>query len=116
MRTLAHGLACAALVLLALLCVAWEGPLAPLRPGGSLLVLKAAPLLAPLFGLLRERLYTYRWTSLLALAYFAEGTVRAWAEAAPVRPLALAEVVLSLLLFGACLAFVRLDQGPRLAA
>ncbi|MBM3355478.1 MAG: DUF2069 domain-containing protein, partial [Betaproteobacteria bacterium] len=52
--------ASATLVGLLALCVAWELWLAPLRPGGSWLVLKALPLLAPLFGVLRGRRYTYQ--------------------------------------------------------
>ena len=46
------------LLTLIVLCVAWEMWLAPLRPGGSWMVLKAALLLLPLFGILHERRYT----------------------------------------------------------
>lgn len=114
MRRAAYLAACGSLILLALLCVSWEAFLAPLRPGGSLLTLKALPLLAPLFGILRERLYTYRWTSLLSLAYFTEGTVRAWSDSGPGRALAVAEIALSLALFVACMAYVRLRlRGAR---
>ena len=48
------------LIALIFLCVAWELWLAPLRPGGSWLVLKALPLLAPLMGILKGRRYTYQ--------------------------------------------------------
>ena len=41
-----HKAAVAALLALIVLCVAWELFLAPLRPGGSWLVLKVLPLLA----------------------------------------------------------------------
>lgn len=105
MRAASHWLALAALLLLMALCLAWESVLAPLRPGGSALVLKALPLLIPLFGLLRERLYTYRWTPFLALLYFTEGVVRAWSEPAA-RTVALAEVALAVVLFCACLGYV----------
>ena len=44
--------ACAAWIGLILLGLAWELYLAPLRPGGSWLVLKVVPLLLPLMGLL----------------------------------------------------------------
>ena len=67
----------AALVALAALCLAWELWLAPLRPGGSLVALKALPLALPLAGVLAGRRYTYQWSSLLILAYFAEGATRA---------------------------------------
>lgn len=106
MRTAFHWAAVTALILLMALCLAWESVLAPLRPGGSALMLKVLPLLAPLFGLLRERLFTYRWTPFLALAYFTEGVVRAWSEPGAARVLATAEIVLSLALFGACLGYV----------
>jgi uncharacterized membrane protein len=92
------------LLALIALCLAWELWLAPARPGGSWLVLKALPLLAPLFGLLHGRRRTFQWTSFLALAYFAEGVVRAWAEPGPVRGLAALEIVLALALFG-CAVF-----------
>jgi len=104
--------ACASWIALTLLCVAWEGFLAPLRPGGSLMTLKAIPLLVPLFGLLRERLYSYRWTSLLVLAYFTEGTVRAWSDTGMSRALALGEATLAVVYFAACLLYIR----TRLAA
>lgn len=106
MRVAFHWLALASLILLIALCLAWESVLAPLRPGGSALMLKSLPLLAPLFGLLRERLFTYRWTPLLALAYFTEGVVRAWAETGTGRLMAVAEIALSVALFGACLGYV----------
>jgi len=82
------------------LCLAWELWLAPVRPGGSWLVLKVLPLLAPLFGLLHGRRTTFQWTSFLALAYFTEGVVRAWTEPGPVRALAALEIALALALFG----------------
>lgn len=95
--------AVASLVALIALCVAWELWLAPLRPGGSWLVLKSLPLLAPLFGLLHGRRKTFQWASFLALAYVAEGVVRAWSEPGVVRALALAEIALATALFGAAI-------------
>jgi uncharacterized membrane protein len=97
-RVLQAG-AVATLLALIALCLAWEIRLAPLRPGGSWLSLKAVPLLAPLFGLLHGRRYTFQWTSFLALPYFTEGVVRAWAEPDPVRTLAVLEILLSVALF-----------------
>jgi uncharacterized membrane protein len=82
--------------------------LAPLLPGQRWFAIKALPLLLPLPGLLRFRLYTYRWTSLLVWLYMLEGLTRAASDPAPARWLALAEVVLSLLLFAACVAQIRL--------
>lgn len=100
-------LAVGALGALLLLCLAWELWLAPLRPGGSWLALKALPLALPLAGLLKRRMYTFRWLSLLVWLYFTEGVVRAWSDPAPSRWLALAEIVLCLLLFTACALHVR---------
>jgi uncharacterized membrane protein len=103
--------ACASLIALIFLCLAWELWLAPLRAGGSWLVLKALPLLAPLMGLLRGRRYTSQWASMLILAYFAEGAVRAWSETGTARWLALAEILLSLAFFAATLSYARLTRG-----
>ena len=87
---------------------AWELWLAPLRPGGSWLVVKVLPLCLPLAGLLRNRMYTYRWVSLVVWIYFAEGVVRAYSDRGLSARLALLEVVLCLALFAACVLHVRI--------
>jgi len=102
-----HYLCIASLIGLIFLSVAWEGWLAPLRPGGSLLMLKALPLLAPLFGILRGRIYTYQWSSMLILAYFTEGVVRLYAEKGLSSWLAGVETVLSAVFFVCAILFVR---------
>ena len=99
--------AVASLVLLIALCLATELWLAPLRSGGSWLALKALPLLAPLFGVLRARRYTFQWSSMLLLAYFAEGVVRAVTESGMNRWTALLEMLLSLTFSVAAVLFVR---------
>ena len=99
------------LVALIVLCLAWELWLAPLRAGGSLVALKALPLALPLPGVLAGRRYTYQWSSLLVLAYFAEGATRAWAEAGVSRTLALTEVALSLGFFAAAVSYARLTRA-----
>lgn len=101
-------IAVASLLALILLGLLWELWLAPLRPGGSWLALKVLPLCIPLAGLLRRRMYTYRWTSLLVWPYFAEGVVRATSESGPAVPLAALEVALALSLFIACAMHVRI--------
>jgi uncharacterized membrane protein len=103
--------ASAALVALIALCLAWELWLAPLRPGGSLVALKALPLVLPLPGILSGRRYTFQWSSMLILAYFAEGATRAWADAGLSRTLALAEVALSLAFFAAAVSYARLTRA-----
>lgn len=93
---------------LIVLGLAWELWLAPLRPGGSWIALKVLPLCAPLPGLLRRRLYTYRWVSLVVWLYFTEGVVRGWSDRGLSARLALVEVALCVLLFAACAIHVRL--------
>lgn len=101
-------LAVGSLLGLIALGLAWELLLAPLRPGGSWLALKVLPLCVPLAGLLKNRMYTYRWVSLLVWLYFTEGAVRAYSDAAPGNYLAMVEVFLCLTLFTACALHVRL--------
>jgi len=103
----ARGLASASLIALILLCLSWELWLAPLRPGGSWLVLKALPLLAPLFGILHGRLYTYRWSTLLIQLYFAEGLMRAVTESGLSAWLAVIEVILAVTFFTAAALYIR---------
>jgi uncharacterized membrane protein len=103
--------ACASLVALIFLCVAWELFLAPVKPGGSWLVLKVLPLLVPLFGVLHGRRYTFQWTTLMIWLYFTEGVVRAWSDAGLSARLGGAEIVLSLAYFVCAVAFVRLQRN-----
>lgn len=105
---LTRWLAVGSLVGLIVLGLLWELLLAPLRPGGSWLVLKVLPLCVPLAGLLKRRLYTYRWVSLLVWLYFTEGVVRAWSDPPVSQALALIEVALCLSLFTACALHVRI--------
>jgi uncharacterized membrane protein len=81
-----------------------------LRPGGSLVALKALPLALPLAGVLRGRRYTFQWAAMLILAYFAEGLVRAWSETGISQLLAAAEIALSGAFFGAAVAYARLTR------
>lgn len=105
------GTAC--LLALIALCVVWELWLAPLRPGGSWLVLKALPLLAALFGMLHGRRYTFQWMSLAVLLYFTEGIVRATSDKGLSALLGWAETALSLGLFIACLVYSRQSAPSR---
>ncbi len=109
---LTRTLAVASLLGLIALSLGWELFWAPLRPGGSWLALKALPLCVPLAGLLKHRMYTYRWVSLMVWLYFTEGVVRGYSDRPPGNYLALVEVALCLLLFTACALHVRV----RLAA
>lgn len=105
-RWLSWG-ASASLIALIFLCLAWELWLAPLRPGGSALVLKTLPLLAPLRGILHGRVYTYRWATLMIWLYFTEGVMRAMTEPAPAETLAMIEIGLALIFFLNTAFFVR---------
>jgi uncharacterized membrane protein len=99
--------ACACLIALIFLSVAWELFLAPVKPGGSWLVLKVLPLLAPLFGVLHARRYTFQWATLFIWLYFAEGAVRAYSDTGLSAGLAAIEIVLSLGFFAAAVAYLR---------
>ncbi|MEN9843697.1 MAG: hypothetical protein RLZZ612_1526 [Pseudomonadota bacterium] len=116
---LTRTVAVSSLLGLIVLGLVWELWLAPLRPGGSWVALKVLPLCIPLAGLLKRRMYTYRWLSLLVWLYFTEGVVRAWSDRPPSQWLAMLEVVLCLVLFAVCAAHVRLrltwaKRGPHL--
>ena len=100
--------AAASLLGLIVLGVLWEMVLAPIRPGGSLLALKVLPLTLPLAGVMKNRMYTYRWLSLLVWLYFTEGVVRAWSDKPPSNYLAMIEIVLCLVLFTACALHVKI--------
>lgn len=104
---LTQNAALTSLVLLIVLCLAWEWSWAPLKPGGSWLALKALPLVFAVPGLLRRRLYTYRWLSLVVWLYFIEGVVRAYSDTGDQARLATLETTLSVLLFMACAGHVR---------
>lgn len=101
--------ASASLIGLIFLSVTWELWLAPLRPGGSWLVLKVVPLLLPLFGILRGKVYTYRWSTLLIWIYFTEGVVRAWSDPGLSAQLATLEWILALIFFVAAAFFTRVS-------
>ncbi len=102
----ARWVAVASLIGLILLGLVWELWLAP--TGSGTLALKVLPLCIPLAGLLKSRMYTYRWLSLMVWLYFTEGVVRAWSDKAPGNWLALLEVLLCIVLFVACTFHIRL--------
>ena len=105
-RQIAAHSATATLCALIALSVAWEWWLAPLRPGGSALVLKAVPLLLALPGVWRHRLYTLQWASMLILLYFTEGIVRGWSDHGTSALLAWLETALAVGFFVCTLAYV----------
>ena len=105
-----RALAVGSLLGLIVLGLAWELWLAP--TGSRFMAFKVLPLVIPLAGLLKHRLYTYRWVSLLVWLYFTEGIVRATGLPGG-TPLGIGEwlawgqVLLCSVLFTACAAHVR---------
>ena len=102
-----HLLSSASLVLLIVLCILWELVLAPLRPGGSWMVIKVIPLFAPLAGTLKKNVYTLQWASMLILLYFTEGGVRAWSDHGASQLLAGLEILFSTSYFFCSIFFLR---------
>lgn len=97
--------ALATLLALIVLGLAWELWLAP--TGSGTLAVKVVPLALCVGGLLRHRMYTFRWLSLLLWLYFGEGVLRATTERGVSMWLAVLEIVLSLVLFGVSTAYIR---------
>jgi uncharacterized membrane protein len=109
-RALLHYSAIGSLIGLIFLCLLWEAVLAPPPSGNRVMMVKALPLLLPLFGILRERAYTYQWSTLLILLYFVEGVVRAWSDSGLSRTLAAVEVALTLAYFWSVVLWLRLGR------
>ena len=86
---------------LIILCLLWEAWLAPLRGLGtvSVLIFKIIPLAFAVQGFATDRLYTYKWMSLVVWLYFTEGVVRGWSDKGLSSQLAWGEAVLCVLLF-----------------
>lgn len=103
------------MIALIALCLAWETILAPLRPGGSWLMLKVLPLLVPLFGVLNGKRYTFQWASMMILFYFTEGVVRAWSERPPSSALAMVEILLSTTFYFAAIYYAKLSVPKTIA-
>jgi len=102
--------------LLIVLCLGWEWWWAPLRAGGSLLVLKALPLAVLLPAVARDRPRAYQWITLVILLYLCEGLVRATSEGSPVRELAVIELALSATIYLGAIRWLRAgrpDRGDR---
>lgn len=91
---------------LIVLGLAWELWLAP--TGSGTLALKVLPLAPALPGLMRHRMFTYRWLAMLVWLYFFEGVSRATTETGMSMWLALVETLLSILLFLGCVLHIRL--------
>jgi uncharacterized membrane protein len=100
-------IASASLIALIFLCLGWELWWAPLKPGGSWMTLKAVFLLAPLFGILRGKRYTYKWMSLFIQFYLLEGLTRATSDNGLSQKLAIAETALAAVVFVSTILYIR---------
>jgi uncharacterized membrane protein len=101
-----RAFAVASTLALIALGLAWELWLAP--TGRGTLALKVIPLALAIPGLLKCRMVTYRWVSLLVWLYVAEGALRAWSDQGIGKSLGSVELLLCLVLFTACAAHIRM--------
>ena len=106
LRLTAVGLT-AALILLG---IAWETFLAPLRPGGSLLVFKVLPLVLALPAFWKGRVRHYQLWSMLILAYLCEGVVRGMSDGGRSAILGWVETALALAIYLAIMRYVQLRR------
>ena len=103
-----HYTALFSLICLFLLCILWELWLAPLKPGGSLLFLKAVPLAFAIRGVAKGSHYTLQWSSMLVLLYLMEGVVRVMSDPpGPSILMAWFEIFFSTVFFFSAILYVR---------
>ena len=105
-QRLALRIAISAWIVLFIFCLLWELWLAPIRPGGSWLALKALPLLLPIRGVLRGDTKSFQWALLLVLAYVLEGAVRVF-EPTPYGTMAWLELLIVTVFFVAAIVYLR---------
>lgn len=103
-----HWGSVASMALLIVWLAAWETVIAPIKPGGSLLALKAVPLLLPLIGAIKRDIYTLQWSSMVILLYFAEGVVRGYSDTDPLsQVMAWGEAAIVIIYFMCTILFLR---------
>ncbi|MCS7100183.1 MAG: DUF2069 domain-containing protein [Burkholderiaceae bacterium] len=101
-------------IALLVLAILWEWLLAPLRPGGSWLILKAAPLALLARNVWQGDAKALQWALLAVTLYLAEGVVRL-AEPLPARALAALELLLAGAFYAAAIVHLRpLKKAARL--
>ncbi len=100
---IAHAATLGGMLTLMGLLILWYGVRTPTPVWLAIMII---PLLFPLRGLIRGRAYTHAWTSFLILIYFIHGVVEAWANA-DARGLAIAEIVLSVIVYTGAILFAR---------
>lgn len=109
-------LAVAAVAALVLVELLWELWLAPLRPAGSWLALKALPLALVWPGAARGARKARQWLALLLPFYVAEGIVRALTESGRHALLAWMATAVAIVAVVALLAAFREERKERNAA
>ncbi len=104
----AKWIACFSILSLTLLMACWYSLLSPSDslPNWLPTALLTLPLLPAIPGILRGHRYTYGWAPLLMMLYWSHGIMEGWSVPED-RPMALAELILSLSLFWACIFYLR---------
>ncbi|MFO1414155.1 MAG: DUF2069 domain-containing protein [Burkholderiales bacterium] len=105
-------IAVAALVALTLLEALWEMVLAPI-PGARWLAVKALPLAVLVPGVARGARRPRQWASLIVPFYVAEALVRALTSSGRQAMVAALATFVAAVLFGALLAWFRLERTAR---
>ena len=101
-------------IALLLLCVVWETIGAPLKHGaGYWMALKGFLFLPLLPKLWRGERYAYQVFSLLSLLYILEGALRTWSDAPPSKYFAIAELLLSSIIFVWVNQFAYRTKAPK---
>ena len=97
--------------LLILLLVLWYGVWSPSTlPVGLVLFFLLLPLMFPLVGMIRGKIYTHAWMTMLILFYFVHGVGEAWTTPED-RAYAITEIILSLVVYIGSMAYVRLSRN-----
>lgn len=84
----------------------WESVLAPIRPGGSWLILKSLPLCFAFWGILKGEKRSFQKLALILQFYFLESLVRVF-DPFPVNLMAALEFLFSILLFILLVLFLK---------
>ena len=96
--------------LLILLLVLWYGVWSPSTlPVGLVLFFLLLPLMFPLLGMIRGKIYTHAWMTMLILFYFIHGVGEAWTTPED-RIYAIAEIILSMVIYIGSIAYVKLSK------
>ena len=96
--------------LLILLLVLWYGVWSPSTlPVGLVLFFLLLPLMFPLLGMIRGKIYTHAWMTMLILFYFIHGVGEAWTTPED-RIYDIAEIILSLIVYVGSIAYIKLSK------